>query len=178
MRRFPAEDAEAFRQLARAWAATVTVVTAKQPPGTELRGFGELDGFTATGFLTVSIDPPIIAVSCMNEGSSLAMLRGAHAFAVNLLAPDQDALAAEFARPQPERPHLWNDVAWVADASGAPLLGGAVGAFSARLRQLVPAGDHTLVLGDVTAIHLNDAGQAETLVYHNRGYGRFNRAKT
>jgi flavin reductase (DIM6/NTAB) family NADH-FMN oxidoreductase RutF len=177
MRRFPAADAEAFRQLARSWAATVTVVTAKQRPGAILQGFAEIDGFTATGFLTVSLEPPVILISCMNEGSSLAMLREAQGFAVNLLAPQQDALAAEFARPQPERPHLWNDLPWVPDAQGAPLLGGTVGAFSARLRQLVPAGDHTLVLGDVTAIHL-DKPEGETLVYHNRGYGRFSRAKT
>lgn len=177
MRRFPPADADAFRQLARSWAATVTVVTARQRPETALVGFGEIDGFTATAFLTVSIEPPIIAVSCMNEGSSLAMLRGAQGFAVNLLAPDQDALAAEFARPQPERPHLWETVPWLADPDGAPLLGGTVGAFSAQVRQLVPAGDHTLVLGDVTAIHL-ERPEGETLVYHNRGYGRFSRAKT
>jgi len=177
MRRFPAEDADAFRQLARSWAATVTVVTAKQRPGAALEGFAEVDGFTATGFLTVSIEPPIVVVSCMNEGSSLAMLREAQGFAVNLLAPHQDALAAEFARPQPERPHLWNELPWVADAAGAPLLAGTVGAFSAKVRQLVPAGDHTLVLGDVTELHL-DRPEGETLVYHNRGYGRFSRAKT
>ena len=33
------------------------------------------------------------------------------------------------------------------------LAAGTTGAFSARVRQLVDAGDHTLVLGDVTAVH-------------------------
>ena len=178
MRRLLPTDADAFRLLARSWAATVTVVTARQKPGVQLEGVAELDGFTATGFMTVSITPPIIVVSAMNEGSSRLMLNDPAGFAVNLLAPHQDELASEFARIQPERPELWKRLPWVADADGAPLLGGTVGAFSARVRQLVPAGDHTLVLGDVTAIHLSDAGEAETLVYHNRGYGRFARAKT
>ena len=66
--------------------------------------------------------------------------------------------------------HSWKDVRWRPDASGVPLLEGAVGAFSATPREYVDAGDHTLVLADVTAIHFGDA--FESLVYHNRGYGR------
>ena len=81
-------------------------------------------------------------------------------------------------RPQAERPHLWRDLTWTPDADGVPLLEGVVGAYSARVRSQVPAGDHVLVLGDVTGIHLSDAAEPESLVYHNRGYGRFSRAKT
>jgi len=172
MRRFSATDAEAYRQLARTWAATVNVVTAC-PHGDPLP-----NGFTATGFLTVSMDPPIILVSCANDGSGLPLLRNAEHFAVNLLAPHQDELASAFALPSAARANAWNAVTWAPDAHGAPLLAGTVGAFSARVREQLPAGDHTLVLGDVTTIHLSDAGEAETLVYHNRGYGRFNKAKT
>ena len=58
----------------------------------------------------------------------------------------------------------------VLDQSGVPLIGGGAGSWSARVRQLIDAGDHTLVLGDVTAIHLGVA--SETLVYHNRVFGR------
>lgn len=171
MRRFSATDAEAFRELARAWAATVNVVTCAATEGGP-------NGFTATGFLTVSMDPPIILVSCANAGSVLPLLSSSHGFAVNLLAPHQDALANDFALPFAERAEIWTRVPWAPDAHGAPLLGGTVGAFSAHVRQLIPAGDHTLVLGDVTTLHLSDAGEAETLVYHNRGYGRFSKAKT
>lgn len=173
MELFPASDGEAYRTLARAWAATVNVVCARQPPGQAPPGVSEVDGFTATGFLTVSIDPPIILVSCTNAATSLAMLAGAESFAVNLLAPHQDELAQAFARPHEERPDAWKRFAWSPDAAGVPLFHGVVGAFSARVRARIPAGDHTLVLGDVTAIHLGEAAGAESLVYHNRGYRRF-----
>jgi flavin reductase (DIM6/NTAB) family NADH-FMN oxidoreductase RutF len=100
-------------------------------------------------------------------------MRGAAAIAVNFLAPDQSDMSSAFARPSADRVDLWRDIRWRPDASGVPLLEGAVGAFSAKTRELVDAGDHTLVLADVTAIHFGDA--YESLVYHNRGYGRVQR---
>ena len=171
MQSFPPTSADTYKALARTWAATVTVVTARRAaPLHEGEPAGELDGFTATAFLTVSMAPPIIVVSATTAASAFTMLRNAAAFAVNLLSPDQSDLAGAFARPAAERAGLWERTAWTPDGDGVPLLGGTTGAFSARVRQLVDAGDHTLVLGDVTALHLG-AGE-DTLVYHNRGYGR------
>ena len=172
MESFPPTSTDSFKALARTWAATVTVVTTRRasPPGGGAGAAGGLDGFTATAFLTVSMAPPIIVVSATTAATAFTMLRDAAAFAVNLLAPDQAELAAAFAKPQVERAGLWDRIAWERDEAGVPLLGGATGAFSARVRQLVDAGDHTLVLGDVTALHLG-VGE-DTLVYHNRAYGR------
>ena len=162
----PATDAESYKALARTWAATVTVVTAR------LSGAGEprFDGFTCTAFLMASIDPPILVVSAGNTSRPAAMIREAAAIAVNFLAPGQASVGGAFARPAAERAALWTELAWTPDADGAPLLDGVVGAFSARVRQLVDAGDHTLALLDVTAIHRSDA--VDTLVYHNRAFGR------
>jgi flavin reductase (DIM6/NTAB) family NADH-FMN oxidoreductase RutF len=171
MQSFPPTSVDTYKALARTWAATVTVVTARRlgaEPGEQA-----LDGFTATAFITVSMAPPIILVSATTAGSAFALLRDAAAFAVNLLSPSQSDLAGAFAKPAAERVGLWERAAWTADADGVPLLAGTTGAFSARVRQLVDAGDHTLVLGDVTAVHLGEG--ADTLVYHNRGYGRVER---
>ncbi len=168
MQSFPASSVDSYKALARTWAATVTVVTARRAD--PVAGAPELDGFTATAFFTVSMTPPIIAVSATSAATAFAMLRDSAGFVVNLLAPDQADVAAAFAKPAAERAGLWERTAWTPDAAGVPLLGGATGAFSARVRQLVDAGDHTLVLGDVTGLHLGEG--TETLVYHNRGYGR------
>jgi flavin reductase (DIM6/NTAB) family NADH-FMN oxidoreductase RutF len=163
-------SADAYKHLARAWAATVTVVTARRAVPADL---GDLDGFTATAFFTVSINPPIIVVSVTTASNGHAMLRECAGFAVNLLAPGQSEIAAAFAKPHAERAGIWERFGWLPDHDGVPLLGGATGAFSARVRQLVDAGDHTLVLGDVTAIHHGEGH--DTLVYHNRAYGRVER---
>jgi flavin reductase (DIM6/NTAB) family NADH-FMN oxidoreductase RutF len=167
MQSFPPTSAETYKALARTWAATVTVVTTRRA---NAGNAPDLDGFTATAFLTVSMDPPIIVVSATRTSTAFAMLRDASSFAVNLLSPDQSELAGAFAKPAPERVGLWDRTPWTADGEGVPLLGGTTGAFSARVRQLVEAGDHVLVLGDVTGLHLGEG--SDTLVYHNRGYGR------
>ncbi len=164
MQVFPASSTDAYKSLARTWAATVTVVTAHRTEGSPA-----LDGFTATAFLTVSMAPPIIVVSVTAASAALTVLRECTGFAVNFLAPSQIDLGNAFARPHTERAALWDQLPWSADEHGAPILGGVVGAFSAKLRQLVDAGDHVLVLGDVTQIRVGE--QTDTLVYHNRGYG-------
>lgn len=170
MQSFSSTAIEQYKSLARTWAATVTVVTVRRTEAAIAAGATELDGFTATAFFTVSMAPPIIAVSATTASSALSMLRDARSFAVNLLAPDQQEAAGAFAKPAADRVDLWDKLAWTGDLAGAPLLHGTTGAFSAKVRQLVDAGDHTLVLGDVTEIHLGES--SDTLVYHNRGYGR------
>lgn len=160
--RFHGGDPEAFRGLARRWAASVTVVTVARHDGT-------LDGFTATGFLTVSIDPPIVMVSATRESSAAEMLSETNGFVVNLLAHHQRDLADLFATPHPQRDDPFARFAHHVEAPAGPRLGGTLGAFSARVRQRIDAGDHVLVLGDVIALH--HGPDDAPLVYHNRQYG-------
>lgn len=161
---FAPGDGARYRELARRWAASVTVVTVR--PDDPARPD---DGFTATAFLTVSIEPPIVLVSASNASSAASMMRGTRRFAVNLLAFDQRPLADAFALPHEHRVFSWSELDVVRDHAGTALLAGSLGAFSATVRALVDAGDHTLVLGDVTALHLGD--DDEPLIYHDRAYG-------
>ena len=103
MQTFPPSSIDSYKALARTWAATVTIVTARRAPEHVVAEAPELDGFTATAFLTISMSPPIIAVSATAGGSAFPLLRDAAAFAVNLLAPDQVELASAFALPAAER---------------------------------------------------------------------------
>ena len=173
MKSFAPAEKEHYLALARRWAATVTVVTVRRAGEHVAAGQPELDGFTATAFLTVSMDPPIVAVSATASSAASSMLRQSAGFAVNLLSPSQAELAGSFARPAQDRVGLFDRIVHQPDAQGAPILDGAAGAWSARVRQLVEAGDHLLVLGDVTAVHLGEG--TDTLVYHDRAYGRVSR---
>lgn len=170
MKTFPATDANAYKGVARNWASTVTVVTAKRKAEFVKDGAPEQDGYTATAFLTISIDPPIILVSPTNGGSAYSMLAETDHFAVSILSSQQQPIGDAFAKPSSERVRNWEKFAWQPDSNGSPILEGSLGAFSAKIRQLIPAGDHTIVLGDVTEIHHGDVG--EPLIYFNRGYSK------
>src|SRR6202044_261934 len=62
MQSHPPTSIESYKTLARTWAATVTVVTARRASTREpaAEAAPTLDGFTATAFFTVSMAPPII----------------------------------------------------------------------------------------------------------------------
>ena len=165
---FNGAEADAYRQLARRWAGSVTVVTARHGSGT---GNGGFDGVTATAFLTVSINPPIILVSVARKTRAASMLAGPVGFVVNLLSQSQETLSRRFARPQAERALTpWPKIAGRRDARGIPVLDGTLGAFSADSREVVDAGDHLLILGNVRQIWLGSA--EEPLLYQGQAYAR------
>jgi len=170
MQTFPPGDAEAFRRLARTWAATVTVVTARRREGTGAPGAPRTDGFTATAFLMLSIEPPLIAVAVERGAGSEALLADADCFAVNFLSETQAEASLAFARHWEHRTDTWERFPAQQDAAGVPLLQGTAGAFSARVQDRIEVGDHVLVIGEVTAIHHGETHR--TLVYQHRGYAR------
>ncbi|HXX31863.1 MAG TPA: flavin reductase family protein [Myxococcaceae bacterium] len=170
MQTFPPGDVEAFRHLARAWAATVTVVTARRRPGAGGPGVPEVDGFTATAFLTLSLRPPLVAVAVERGAGADSLLTEADHFAVNLLSEAQSEHSLAFARHWEHRTDTWERFPATPDAAGVPLLHGTAGAFSARVRDRIDAGDHLLVIGEVTAVHHGETQR--TLVYQHRGYAR------
>jgi flavin reductase (DIM6/NTAB) family NADH-FMN oxidoreductase RutF len=174
LKSFEATDADAFKSVARAWAATVTVCVVKRKAEFVSDEKPEIDGFTATSFQTVSINPPIVLVSVTNNSSAGSLLRECSSFTMNLLNTEHENIAGAFARPLPERIAAWPTLEFSSDAAGVPLFDGIAGAFSASVREFVDAGDHTLVLGDVTQIHKGVGN--ETLVYHDRAYGKVSKS--
>lgn len=161
-------DANAYRRLARRWAGSVTVITTRRACAEDACLF---DGVTATAFLTISIDPPIVLVSIARKTRAASALLAANGLVINLLAENQEALSRRFSRPQSERASIsWDRISAQRDARGIPVLNGTIGAFSAEVRDVVDAGDHAIVLGDVKQIWLGSEGKP--LLYSDRAYAR------
>lgn len=165
------DAAEAFRILGRSWAATVNVVTVRRRPEYEAPGRPLLDGYTATAFLLLSLEPPLLLLSATTDASSYAMLNEASSLTVNLLAEDQESVAGRFSRTAEERVGLWEQVRWTPDDAGVPLLEGTLGAFSAKPLRWVEAGDHRLLIAEVTGLHVGRQ-DVSSLVYCQRRYGK------
>ena len=115
----PSFSPREFRSALGAFATGVTIVTARTRAG-------ELVGFTANSFNSVSLDPPLVLWSLSRQARSMAALsKGSH-YAINVLAADQRPLAELFASKGVDR---WTGVDFIDGVAGAPLLGGATASF-------------------------------------------------
>jgi flavin reductase (DIM6/NTAB) family NADH-FMN oxidoreductase RutF len=161
-------ETDAFKALARRWAATVTVLTGRRRDDA---GPAALDGFTATAFLTVSIDPPIVLVSATQQSSAGALVRECDHFTVNLLSDGQRSIAERFAMPLESRGDAFATIEHELDPRGAAVIAGSLGAFSGSVRSLIDAGDHVLLLLDVS--HIRVAREERSpLLYLDRAFRR------
>lgn len=135
--------------------------------------YGAPAGMTATAFLSVSLDPPLVLVSVRTGSRMDELLERSPLWAASLLGEDQRALAARFAmKGRLSDRLLFQDVPHVVgEASGAPLIKGALATVECRTERRVEAGDHTLVIGRVLAAGLPQA-EGGPLLYYRSAYRR------
>ncbi|NPU13536.1 flavin reductase [Bradyrhizobium sp. 83012] len=124
-----------------------------------------LHGFTATSLTSVSLQPPRV-LFCVAQGSqSYAALGAGTCVGISLLSAGQRELSDRFARKL--APGAYEDVALTGPDERAPLIAGALGHLTADIVELIPSGDHAIVLCDVTAAQ---AAGGAPLLYHARAY--------
>ncbi|MER6536484.1 flavin reductase family protein [Streptomyces sp. 900105755] len=165
---------EAFKAALSRLAAGVVLVTAQEPsldPDDPLAPAGEDVGMTATAFMSVSLDPPLVLVS-LREGSRMDdLLDEQPQWAVSVLTESQRHIAGRFAmKGRISDRLLFEDIPYVRGrTSGAPLVGGALATLECRTEQRVAAGDHTLVIGRVLTAELPST-EGGPLVYFRGRY--------
>lgn len=146
----------AFRQAMGNVAAAVSVVTVLHD--------GEPHGTTVSAFASLSMEPPMLLVSLDQRSALLGKLRLGSVVGVNVLAAHQDQVALRFAGKGDEK---FDGIPWSVE-DGAPALVDRHAWVSMSVGQLVRAGDHTLVLGNVLAA---DASANAGLTYWQRTFG-------
>ncbi|MEU0738175.1 flavin reductase family protein [Streptomyces sp. NPDC006134] len=162
-----------FRAAMSRLASGVVLVTAQEPPlDPDDPGAprGEDVGMTATAFVSVSLDPPLVLVS-LREGSRMDdLLAEQPLWAVSVLSENQRHIAGRFAmKGRVSDRLLFADLPHVrGEASGAPLVGGALATLECRTEQRVPAGDHTLVIGRVLTAHVPNADGGPLAYFRGR----------
>ena len=124
---------------------------------------GEEHGMTANWVTQAAFEPPMIAVAVENGARTLEMIRDAHHFAVNVLQKGQRDLAAKLGRSSEQAPHKLKGIK-TKPAPGAttPVLADCLGWVECQLITTLPAGDHTLVLGEVIGAGADHEGEALT----------------
>jgi len=118
---------------------------------------GQRAGLTVATLVSLSLEPPLVGVAVARQAALHELLREARAFAVSLLAADQDWLAEHFARGVPPI-GMWKGIAATDGVLGAPLIDGALGWLECRVADEVEAGTHTFFVGEVVAATEGDEG--------------------
>ena len=105
-------------------------------------------GTTVTSVMSVSAEPPLVAVGLTAGGYPVEVLEDVGRCALTVLGAQHAIVASRFAsHGRPSARHLLEAVPWTrAAGSGAIVLDDAPAALDCRLERLVPAGDHVLAL--------------------------------
>jgi flavin reductase ActVB len=152
-------DQAAFRGAMSRFPAGVTIVTttdAQQTPW----------GFTASSFCSLSLDPPLILVCLAREARCFEAFRGAASYVVHIAAQQHRDLALHFASKKVD--DKFAGMPFVTGASGHPELRDAVATLRCRSENVVPAGDHVILVGRVVDLEVRD--EAVPLVHGDRQF--------
>ncbi len=139
-------DLRELRNAFGAFLTGVTVVTTRE------RG-GIPRGFTANSFTSVSLDPPILLICVDKAAESFEVFTGSPGFAVNILSEEQIETSGLFASKRPDKFDITD---WTESSAGYPLMDGCCAWFECRRKQVIDAGDHVIILGEVSSYDYND----------------------
>ena len=155
-----AVDALQFRHVMGHFPTGVTVITTVHD--------GERHGMTANSVTSVSLEPVLILVCLMREARTALAIQKAERFAVNILREDQEEISRRFARPLQDR---FEGLELEEGPGGLPLLPGCLAYLTCRVHEIVPAGDHDVVLGAVEHCSAKANGGNPLLFFQGRYQG-------
>jgi flavin reductase (DIM6/NTAB) family NADH-FMN oxidoreductase RutF len=147
-------DDRLFRTAMGKFATGVTVIA------TDVEG--DVHGMTANAFMSVSLSPKLVVISIGEKAKILEKIKQSQTFSVNILAAEQQELSMIFAGQIKEPREVSFD-----RLDGKPVLAGAVAQIACEVSAEHIEGDHTLFIGRVTDIKLEDA---EPLLFYNGRY--------
>ena len=148
-------DPRDFRDAVGRFATGVAIVTCGGPGGPS--------GLTTNAVTSLSLDPLLLLVCFDNRSRTLAAVRGAGRFAVNMLRAEQEELASAFASKREQHEKFEGAVHRI--AHGVPVLDDALAWLACDVHELLPGGDHTIGVGRVTAAWSSPDDGAPLLFY-------------
>ena len=161
----PGMDVARFKDAMSRFATGVTIVSGMDD--------GEPVGFTCQSFVSLSLDPPYVAVAPARSSTSWPRIARSGSFCVNVLSEDQEDLCMGFATSGGPK---FDGVAWhPAPGTGAPVIEGCLAWVDCQVALVHDAGDHELILGHVLDLGVGEGspllfvrGRFATVSHDNR----------
>ncbi|MEX2465633.1 MAG: flavin reductase family protein [Gemmatimonadota bacterium] len=127
---------------------------------------GDPWGLTVSSFTSVSLEPPLVLVCIDRTSDTHDRILEAPGFGITVLSAGQSAIASRFAMdPAAGR---FDDVAWDLGPAGYPVIGGSAAWLQCDLYEVLPGGDHSIILGEVRATGVS---REPPMVYHEGAFG-------
>jgi flavin reductase (DIM6/NTAB) family NADH-FMN oxidoreductase RutF len=152
-------DTDVYRHVVGRLAKGVSVVTTTAS--------GHHHAFTADSVTSVSLDPVLLLVCVETDARFHDAVLESGTFGVSVLSADQRSLAVWFSTPGRPLPGQMDRAPHTLGASGVPLLDGALSTLECAVRDVHPAGDHSIIVGEVRSARLS--GDPKAALVHFRG---------
>lgn len=133
---------------------------------------GQPLGFTVHSFCSISREPALISFCIDNACSLWPVIEDAGRFCVNILSEQQQHLAKIFSRAGGAR---FQTTTYHQGTSGIPILTNALTWIECSIATTYPAGEQSIVLGNVQSVqHIN---RGKPLIVYGGDYGTFKSQK-
>ena len=145
----PDSDTRAFRDALGCYPTGVAVVTAS------LAGEASHIGITVNSFASVSLEPPLVLWAIDRRSRRHDPFVSAPGFTVSILSAAHKDVSARLAGPGE---HSLDGLALLATELGPPALADSLAVFECAREQVVPGGDHSVLIGRVLRFHRPQQG--------------------
>lgn len=135
-------DPRSFRDALARFATGVAFVTAAPD--------GEPAGLIVNSLTSVSLNPPLVSFAPARSSLTWTRMRRARRFGVNVLGRQHECFAKRATPPGADR---FAGLHWKPGHGGVPLLTDALACLECETVAEYPAGDHSIVVGHVDALH-------------------------
>ncbi len=138
----PRFDQSKLREVLGRFATGVTVITTCGDDAAPM-------GLAVNSFASVSLDPPEILWSIVSNAPSRGAFESHGSFAVNIMSEDDKDQILQFARPSHNK---FEGVNWRRGWRQVPVLDNAIATLECDVKQMIPSGDHHIIVGSVRSI--------------------------
>ncbi|WP_163969781.1 flavin reductase family protein [Oceanobacillus halotolerans] len=144
-----------FRDAMGKFATGITIVTTEYNK--------EIKGMTVNAFMSVSLEPKLIAISIDEKASMYPILQENKKFGLSILKEDQKELSMIFAKQiekDREVPYKFLDE--------IPVIDGSLITLSCHVTETVKAGDHLIFIAEVSEMNTSDEDTNPILFYRGK----------
>lgn len=124
-------------------------------------------GLAASTFVPVSLDPPLVAFCVQNTSTTWPKLRAVPVLGISVLGEAHDAAARALAAKTGDR---FAGLETVSNGGGAVFIKGTSVWLESAVEQLVPAGDHTIVVLRIRDLTVHP--EVAPIVFHRSTFRR------